>query len=220
MADEALLAYYRTIEDFFVRLRGTPFLVSPKDYSLMRRWWEEGVPLAAVLAGVGEVFERRRERDGDPVSSLSYCRHAVARHAKRLAAAAAGAAEPAGAPDVPAALEECTVAVRAAEQSWGHSPNVAEVLADLARALDSLPRQAPPAALEETLARLERTALEAILAALPGGLRDDLAGAVEGELEGLEMAPEVRARTVQVATLRRLREQLGLPRLQLATGTE
>ena len=45
---------------------------------------------AAVVAGIGEVGERRRERQAEPVASLSYCRHAVARHAKRLPGAAAG----------------------------------------------------------------------------------------------------------------------------------
>ncbi len=51
--DEAEIAYYRAVEDHFAALRGTPFLFSPKDFALLRRWWREGVPLAAVLAGIG-----------------------------------------------------------------------------------------------------------------------------------------------------------------------
>ncbi len=60
------LEYYRAVEDLFARLRGTPFLFSPKDFALLRRWWSEGVPLAAVAAGLGEVFARRAEADGNP----------------------------------------------------------------------------------------------------------------------------------------------------------
>ena len=49
-------------------------------------WWRDEIPLAAVAAGLTEVFSRNRDReDGDPVVSLSYCRHAVKRNAKRLA---------------------------------------------------------------------------------------------------------------------------------------
>src|SRR5512135_3596651 len=108
------LAYYRAVEDQFAALRGTTFIFSPKDFALLRSWWTAGVPLAAVLAGIGEVWERRRERDGDPVSSLSYCRHAVARHARRLAAAHEGAAAPSQTLDVPAALRSLAAEVEAA----------------------------------------------------------------------------------------------------------
>ncbi len=65
--DDAEIAYYRAVEDHFAALRGTPFLFSPKDFALLRRWWREGVPLAAVLAGIAEAWERRREREEDPV---------------------------------------------------------------------------------------------------------------------------------------------------------
>jgi len=56
------LAYYRAVEDLFARLRGTQFIFSPKDFALLRRWWGEQVPLAAVAAGIAEVFERRQGR--------------------------------------------------------------------------------------------------------------------------------------------------------------
>ncbi|MCS7183472.1 MAG: hypothetical protein NZ869_10235, partial [Thermoanaerobaculum sp.] len=84
------LAYYRAVEDHFCRLRGTPFLFSPKDFAYLRRWWREGVPLSAILLALGEVFAKKRQRGEDPVSSLAYCRHAVARQARRLAQLRAG----------------------------------------------------------------------------------------------------------------------------------
>src|SRR5512136_692095 len=143
--DEAELAYYRAVEDHFAALRGTPFLFSPKDFALLQRWWRDGAPLAAVLAGIGEAWERRRERDSDPISSLSYCRHAVARQVKRLAAARVGAAGGAADLDVAAAVRWLALQVNGAADAWQEDiPQVAAVLRDLARAVATLPIEAEP----------------------------------------------------------------------------
>src|SRR3990170_6348037 len=157
-ADE--LAYYRAVEDHFAALRGTPFLFSPKDFALLRRWWGEGVPLAALLAGIGEVCERRREREADPVSSLAYCRHAVARQAKRLASARVGAAPSEGAFDVATAIRALAGAVAETTAAWQGVPQVAAVLRDLERAVATLPEDSQPAALDETLGDLEVSSRE------------------------------------------------------------
>ena len=74
------LTYYRAVEDHFAALRGTPFLFSPKDFALLRRWWQEAVPLAAVVAGISEAIERRRGHvRGDDVED----RAPVGRHGGR-----------------------------------------------------------------------------------------------------------------------------------------
>ena len=116
--DDAEAAYYRAVEDHFAALRGTVFIFTPKDFALLRGWFREGVPLGAVIAGIDEAFERRRGEGADPVSSLSYCRHAVTRHARRLAAAHVGG--PADAPplDVTRALSELRTLVAAAAERW------------------------------------------------------------------------------------------------------
>ena len=87
--EEEELRYYRSVEDFFAWVRGVPHTLSPRDFQLLRSWWRDQVPLAAVLAGITEVISRRREDgDGDPVVSLSYCRHAVRRHARHSSSGA------------------------------------------------------------------------------------------------------------------------------------
>ncbi len=98
--DESLeLEYYRAVEDLFATLRGVPHVISPKDFQLLREWWRDEVPLAAVRAGITEVFARRRERgELDPVVSLSYCRHAVRKHAQRLAEMLVGASDDGASP--------------------------------------------------------------------------------------------------------------------------
>ena len=51
--------YYAAAEAAFVRRRGTPFLLSPKDFALLREWHALGVPLEAIEAGLDDAFTRR-----------------------------------------------------------------------------------------------------------------------------------------------------------------
>jgi len=74
--DEA--GYATQIEDAFIAERGTPFLVSAKDWILIRGWREAGVPADTVVRAVHETFERRRARgQAGKISSLAYCANAV-----------------------------------------------------------------------------------------------------------------------------------------------
>ncbi|HVN75100.1 MAG TPA: hypothetical protein VMT19_02200 [Thermoanaerobaculaceae bacterium] len=214
------LAYYRAVEDHFAALRGTPFLFTPKDFSLLRTWWTEGVPLAAVLAGIGEAWERRRERSDDPISSLSYCRHAVRRHARRLVRAHAGA--PAQAPTVDArrALGEMAAQVAEAADRWKAVPAVAAVLRDLERAVASLPPDGEPGALDETLADLEFGTLAALRCALPPGLRSELESEIDRDLVGLAAEGDVLERTRRALAIKAARRLVGLPRLELGAGAD
>ena len=99
--DDREISYYRAVEDLFATLRGVPHMLSPKDFHLLRSWWREGIPLAAVSAGATEVFARRRERgEIDPVVSLSYCRHAVKAHARRIADMRVGGHDAKGEPPI------------------------------------------------------------------------------------------------------------------------
>src|SRR5512143_1107865 len=83
--------YYAAAEAAFIRRRGTPFLLSPKDFGLLREWRSLGVPLQAIEQGIDEAFTRREERGATGrVNSLSYCRDAVLSAWERRAEAAAG----------------------------------------------------------------------------------------------------------------------------------
>src|SRR5215831_11398264 len=73
-------AYFQAVEEIFVGLRGTPFLLAPADWLVARRWHREGIPLAVVRESLQEVFARRRERRAKGrISSLRYCAAAVER---------------------------------------------------------------------------------------------------------------------------------------------
>jgi hypothetical protein len=70
--------YATRVEDAFIAERGTPFLLSPKDWTLIRGWREGGVPVDTVIRAVHEAFEKRRARGQvGKISSIAYCADAV-----------------------------------------------------------------------------------------------------------------------------------------------
>lgn len=213
-SDEELL-FYRAVEDAFAALRGTVFVFNPKDFALLQGWWRSGVPLGAVMAGLGEVFARARQRGADLPSSLAYCRHAVLRHARRLAAAHVGGEEAGLARPVGPALAALAKAVRTAGAAWGEHDGVARILENLADAIEGLPAGAPPAALEATLEQLEGTALVALAAALPRAEGEAMQREAEAGASETGISAEVRARCQRALLARAVRERLGLPRLEL-----
>ncbi len=71
-------AYFRAIEETFIRLRGTPFLLSPADWQQAQQWHRQGVPLDLVLSTLESLFQSRAESGKTrKVQSLRYCASAV-----------------------------------------------------------------------------------------------------------------------------------------------
>jgi hypothetical protein len=216
--DERELEYYRAVEDFFATLRGVPHVISPKDFQLLRGWWRDEVPLSAIRAGMTEVFARRRERgDDDPVVSLSYCRHAVRKHARHLAEMRVGATdnEASRAPDPRPALEALAHDLSAASaRQEGERPRVAGVIDRIAATVEAA-SEIPAGVLEEHLFALESALLAACLDALDKGERQSIEQRARDEAEAAAATPEARERTFRALRDRLLREELDLPRLEL-----
>jgi len=214
------IEYYRQVEDFFAGLRGIPHILSPRDFQLLREWWREGVPLAAVLSGITEVFDRKREQgDTDPVVSLSYCRHAVRRHARALAEARAGAHDetapsPPGS-DPATALVSLAAALdeRAARTS---SEAAARALAGAARRLrEAAPASGNEAEAADLLAAVESWLLAGLRDALPAEERTALGETARALARRSGATGEAFRRTVRAAEDREIRKRFGLPRLEL-----
>ncbi len=71
-------AYFRAIEETFIGLRGTPFLLSPADWQQAKQWHRQGIPLELVLATLEALFRTRSESGKKgKVQSLRYCASAV-----------------------------------------------------------------------------------------------------------------------------------------------
>ncbi len=210
--------YYRAVEDLFAALRGVHHVLSPKDFQLLRSWWREQVPMTAVTAGVTEVFAKRRDRgEDDPVTSLSYCRHAVARHAKRLAEMSVGAEgtpvqEP---PPVAEAIEGMAARLReVAAKTRSDFPAVADVCDAMAGQVESS-ADMPLAMLEEHLFALETLLLAGCWRALPGPDRDEIDRDSAAGADASGASGKALERTRIALRDRGLRRRLGLPRLAL-----
>ena len=67
--------YFRLIEEYFLQKRGNPVLLSPREWSLIREWYETEIPQEVILRAIDRAFEKREE-DKRPLS-LRYCSRLV-----------------------------------------------------------------------------------------------------------------------------------------------
>ncbi len=210
--------YYAAAEAAFIRRRGTPFLLSPKDFALLKEWRALGVPIEAVQQGIDEAFSRREERGATGrVNSLSYCRDAVLSAWERRAEAAVGkgTGRQGAEHNAPAALEG--LAARLCDVS-GRRPELAEPLDAARRAVARLKTSGKSAEeIETSLSRIDKKLAGALYAALPQEERARIAAGVAECLArvGVRMEREAAERTSRALTRRAVREELDLPRLTL-----
>jgi hypothetical protein len=211
-------AYYEAAEATFIRRRGTPFLLSPSDFALLREWRLLGIPIEAVAAGIDEAFTRREHRQAlGRVNSLSYCRDAVLEAWERRAETSRGKGEAGGRgePDVRAALTELSERLGSSRAS---RDDLAVPLEAARASLERLASSGKTAEeVEASLARLDRKLARELHAALPAAERDALDRDVARQLEGAltRMDPATAEKTTKALTRRAVRERLDLPRLTL-----
>jgi hypothetical protein len=211
-------AYYAAVEAAFIRRRGTPFLLSPKDFALVQEWRALGIPLEVVERGIDEAFARREERAGaGRVNALSYCRDAVLvaweRAAETLVGKGAGRSV---APfDSSAALAQLSSAL---EEACRRRPDLAGPLDEALRFLERLQKTGKPAdEAESSLARLDRKLAGELYEAMPEAER----AAIDAEVGRLLDRARVRMddvaaeKTARALRRRTVRDKLSLPRLTL-----
>jgi len=210
--------YYQAAEAAFIRRRGTPFLLSPRDFAQVKEWRALGVPLDAIERGIDEAFSRREERSATGrVNSLAYCRDAVLEAWERRAEAEIGRGAPRfGEPaEVRGAIEGLGGALRDLRL---RRPDLAAPLDSALRSLERLAKSGKTAGeAEVSLARLDKRLAKELYEALPEGERARLDSDVEKTLAraGLRVDADTARRTTSALTRRKLRETLDLPRLTL-----
>jgi hypothetical protein len=189
--------YFTEIEAHFARRRGTPFILSPKDFALMKEWAAEGVPLPLVIEALDAVFDKAAER-GKVINGLSYCRHAVKELWKERKELRIG--------DAASAPEESPEALLASL-----ADAVAPVDAATAEAIRGLTGSAKR--IEERLIEIEGELIDRLIASTPpeelAELRREIAAALAGVDE------KQRTRTEEANLRRMVRQKVGLPRLTL-----
>src|SRR5580765_1463435 len=149
--------YYQAAEAAFIRRRGTPFLLSPRDFSQLKEWRALGVPIEAIEQGIDDAFSRREERSAmGKVNSLSYCRDAVLEAWERRSQTSVGRGSFA-----PGEVENVAPAVLALadqlEALASRRPDLAAPLESAARSLAKLAKSGRAAdTMEASLARLDK----------------------------------------------------------------
>jgi hypothetical protein len=89
--------YFTEIEQRFSARRGGILLLSTLDWALIETWREAGVPLAAVLRGIDDAFDKYDARMAKAsgrlrkVNGLAWCAQAVMQAAEDMQEAAIGA---------------------------------------------------------------------------------------------------------------------------------
>jgi hypothetical protein len=193
--------YFNEIESHFAAKRGTPFILSAKDWALMKKWHGDGVPLPVVLEAIDTVFEKN-ETSGrrKVISSLSYCRHAVKELWEDRKDLYVGGAETTPEAAIAESLEALATQLEATQLGAPFAPRV--------RALTgSVPR------IEEQLLDLERGLIDTAMASADvEALRQEIAASL-GDTSRLD--EKTVARTVEANLRRVVRERFGLPRLTL-----
>ena len=93
--------YFSEIEERFTRRRGSVLLLSTLDWALIETWREAGVPLAAVLRGIDDAFDKYEARSARAaggkgrlrrVNGLAWCAQAVMQATEQMAEASVGSA--------------------------------------------------------------------------------------------------------------------------------
>lgn len=201
------LHYFQVLEEAFIRLRGAPLLLSPADWRVAQRWRGLGIPLDFAIAGMTEVFARRRERGSeDRVSSLRYCARAVESgwgRAEELAGPARRSTRPGL--DTGARLEALARSIPA---GFPDADLIARRVLEL---------RGDAAAVEAALVAIDDAMLESAAAQLDAEERGALDRWVERRLESLRERFDSDQLTRAATRLRsrELRRRAGLPLLSL-----
>jgi hypothetical protein len=201
--------FFLEIEGHFAMRRRTPFILSAKDWALMKKWRDEEIPLPVVLEAIDQVFEKN-EASGrrKVISSLSYCRHAVKEMWEQRKELYVGGET--GSPEEQAGpmLEALALRLEQAE-----IPR--DIAAEFAASVRTLAAEKTVPRIEEQLIEVEHAMITRILDALPAQadeIRREVARAVG---DPAKIDEKTRARTEEANLRRVVRDRFALPRLTL-----
>ena len=226
--------YFAAIEIRFQQLRGTPILVSPRDWQRIATWRDMGIPKNVVLQGIEMAFKRKKQVAGDgSIRSLAYCEPFVHEHWNRQRSESVTRREahrgtPANRWDAESILAHLSrtriTLIRSLENVGSRRPSLADhlrTLADrVAQETGKINSRSTPEAIQDLETRL--TAWEEQLASagrkvLTPEERQRIQTEVEGELSAYRegMSEETYRETRRVILNDRIRRFHSLPRLSL-----
>ncbi len=210
---ESAYPYFRAIETVFIAHRGAPLLLAPADYQVAKAWHRQGIPLRLIERKLGEIFERRRQKEGEDgkrtLVTLRYCRRVIERAWRQQQELLAP-----GEADEPAELDPgarlANLAAALPEELPSRGRWTERILA-----LGALGGEAE--AVEKALAAIDRELLETALEALDPARRAEVEGRLETALAPLaaRLPRSELGRAEGYLRDQVLRRELGLPVLSL-----
>jgi hypothetical protein len=216
-------AYATRIEEAFIAERGTPFLLSARDWQLIRGWRESGIPADTVVRAIRETFEKRRAREvAGKISSVAYCAGAVEERWQLEQRGLIGQGE--GRRDekpgeIAPRLRNLVDALRLAEDAAPAEIDREVLRKAVGKAVAGIEALAPDGGfddIEETLSAIEA----AMIRTLRRAISPEVSAAVEaGVAESLGETAGIRTEVVErmrrALARREVRRRLGLPALTL-----
>ncbi len=233
--------YFSEIEELFVRRRGRNLLLSPLDWALIETWQEREVPLHIILSSIEKIFDSVDQQPAHKrtVKSLLYCKEEIeARYAdwldRQVGKNGAGKVKN-DAPNLNNAAGENVAAAKSSlfsdDALISHLEKVSseinfargkaagdfqQTLSEVSNRLAKLGEQPTHTAenLEESLEKLDAQIDQSLLRNFE---TKELKVAIEKQIAShkSKMEPEVYQRTFDLMLVKRLREQMQVPRLSL-----
>lgn len=216
--------YFTEIEETFIRRRGKNLLLSPLDWALIEDWQERGIPLHVVIRSIESVFDVFDKQPIRPrtIKSLFYCREEIEAQYAEWAASQAGAAESTNGENVGEHVSGDVIGshlLNAAEKLEAAKTGADAALVEaidrvMGRLLEVIDDRDDTEQLERSLDGLDRVIDESLLA---GERAATIGREIEKQLAEYKrkMDAETYRRTVELMTIKRLREETGMPRFSL-----
>lgn len=213
--------YFTEIEEHFQRRRGSILLLSTLDWALIDTWREAGVPLAAVLRGIDDAFDKYEARKIrtriSKVNGLAWCAQAVMEAVESMQEAAVGGVTIST--EVPG-LEQERIGrhLRKAAISFSAAAETIPALREIAARLDQLAAgRISNEELEQHLSSLEEKLFAVLLTGTPIEELEPLREQAARELAPYRSRMQaVQSRQIEQQFLRRrLLERYDLPRISL-----
>ena len=216
--------YFTEIEERFQQRRGSLLMLSTLDWALIESWREAGVPLAAVLRGIDDAFDKhdaqrlRAKGRTRRINGLAWAAHSVMQAAEMAVEASTGMRVEDAQEAHESGFESERIRaylLRNAEliEATGAETAIAQRLRELAEAMPGTPLEE----LDRTLTVLEEKMFAGLLASAPEeelvALREQAARELapyRGKMQAVQIK-QVQQQFLQ----KRLLEARGLPRLSL-----
>ena len=213
--------YFTEIEDTFVRRRGKHLFLSPLDWALIDGWKERGIPLHIVIRAIESVFDvfDRQPAGTRTIKSLFYCREEIESQYLEWLNSRVGAADGDGTNQFPRDQIEAHIGSAIAKLQTVDYETLAE---DLSRAIARLQElrddlTGDTESIDGTLGDIERMLDRALLTKWDKPRLKTIEKEIASELRPYksEMEPETYRNTLELMLLKRLREEVAIPRLGL-----